>query len=91
MGHKSSGPASKRRGNARNTRPSCPQRHRAHKRDSVVIPTPVGGWVRDARKAAKRAAVAAKIAELVADAEANLDAVQEAAQIEDLERDEAAC
>jgi hypothetical protein len=37
--------------------------HRAHKRDSVVIPEAKAGQGRDARKKAKRAALAAKRAE----------------------------
>lgn len=38
-------------------------KHRAHKRDSVVIPPAKEGQGRDARKAAKRAAKRAAIAE----------------------------
>ncbi len=59
--------------------------HRAHKKDSPVIPAADKAWGkgRDARKAAKRAEVAQRIADLVADAAANLDARHETARIED--------
>lgn len=61
--------------------------HRAHKRDSVVIPSNEK-TNHAARRKAKRADVNDRIYGLVKDAEANLDVLHEEAELEGLERSE---